>query len=134
MSILVIMIIVWAGMVAVAIAHGSGTEIERGNPMFELGTLLGKAIGSTLGSGIAVIFRPGGDKAHKLLSRFFIGAILGVIFAPVFIDYMGWEHQFDYWLAAGCATGLTGYLTLEILYSQEFWMFIKNRLNRGKSN
>jgi len=125
-----ILLVLIAGIMAVAQAHGVSFIATRESRMLEIGPFFAKAIGSTLGSGIAVIFRPGGDTRHKLISRFFIGAILGVIAAPVFIDYVEWEHTFDFWLASACFCGLVGYLMLEVLYSQEAWDFIKQRLRK----
>lgn len=79
-----------------------------------------KAIGSAIGSAIAVVFQPHGDQRLKLIQRFVIGTILGFISAPLIIDYFGWAHRMDYWLAASTFGGLIGYLSLQVVFSIEY--------------
>lgn len=90
--------------------------------------LVAKAIGASIGSAIAVVFRPGGDKGLKLFQRFVIGTILGFISAPIFIDLFGWPHTFDYWLAAATGSGLLGYMTLQALFSREAKALLKQKI------
>ena len=125
MTISTIMLLIM-GLLVVADAYGSNV---KGKAMDWL-ILIGKAIGATLGSSIAVIFDTGGDPYHKLISRFIIGTIMGVIFAPVFIDWMRWERTFDYWMASAASCGMMGYLILQIIYSPEIRLLIKRKLSK----
>lgn len=103
--------------------------------MVEL-TVYIKAAGASMGSLIAVVFKPGGDPLQKLLSRFVIGAILGFISAPLIIDFFGWQHAPDYWLAAATMGGLLGYLTLQLVFSKGAIDLAKDNLgiNRRKKS
>ena len=78
-----------------------------------------KAGGAALGSSIAVVFMPGGDKPLILLKRFVLGTIIGFISAPIILDWLRWESKFDYWLASATLGGLLGYLFLQVLFSRE---------------
>ncbi len=88
--------------------------------------------GATVGSSIAVVFKPGGDSVIKLIQRFVIGTILGFISAPVLIDTIGWKHTPDYWLASATLGGLVGYLLLQVLFSAEALDLVKRRLKGSK--
>lgn len=70
-----------------------------------------------IGSSVAIVFKPGGDSWLKLVQRFVLGTIIGVISAPVLIDLFGWNHTVDYWLASAAFGGLVGYLALQVLFS-----------------
>ena len=87
-----------------------------------------KAGGAALGSSIAVVFKPGGDAWLKLLQRFVIGTVIGFITAPLIIDYIGWQHTTDYWLAAATLGGLLGYLFLQLIFSQEARRYLKDKV------
>lgn len=121
-------ILLLMGLVIVADAYGSNIKVHA----MDWVALLAKATGSTLGSSVAIIFEPGGG-THKILSRFVIGVIMGVIFAPVFIDWMGWERSFDYWLASAAFCGMMGYLVTQIIYSPEIRLLIKTKLSGTKA-
>lgn len=86
----------------------------------ESSVLIGvKAGGAAVGSSIAVVFKPGGDPWHRLLSRFIIGTCMGFIFSPLLSDFMGWPNTMNYWLASSCAIGMFSVLLLQILFSEE---------------
>ncbi len=87
-----------------------------------------KAGGATIGSSIAVVFKPSEDNYLVLFKRFVLGAIIGFISAPVLIDFLGWPHIFDYWLAASTLGGLLGYLFLQLLFSDAAIVAVKKRL------
>ena len=87
-----------------------------------------KLIGASIGSSIAIVFSPGRDSKLKLLKRFIIGVIIGFIFAPILIDWLGWPHQLDYWLAASVLSGLCGYLSLQVLFTIRFSDIINKKM------
>lgn len=93
-------------------------------------TLLVKIIGASIGSSVAVVFKPGVDNRLRLVQRFVLGAIIGVIFAPVAIDFFKWKHSPDYWLAAAALCGLLGYLALQLLFSETTSELIKSRIKK----
>lgn len=88
-----------------------------------------KVAGASIGSSIAVVFKPGQDKGWSLVKRFILGTIIGFIAAPVVIDWLNWEHTVDYWLAAATFSGLLGYLFLQLLFSEAAARAVKSRLN-----
>ena len=96
------------------------------------GSLIIKIIGASLGSSIAVVFKPGTDSYFRLVQRFIMGAIIGVISAPVIVDILKWEHRVDYWLAAASLGGLLGYLILQILFSEATAEVIRNYIPGAK--
>ena len=96
--------------------------------MFENLILWLKFSGAVVGSSIAVVFRPGKDRAWKLTQRFVIGTILGFIGAPVLLDWLNWPRSPDYWLAASTLCGLSGYLFLQMLFSADALAFFRRRL------
>ena len=124
---LAILLILIAGTMAVAKAHGVNFDMER-LPMFDVGVMIAKATGATLGSGIAVVFEPAHDSIPMLFKRFVLGTIMGVVFAPRFLDLMRWEPRLDNWVAAATTCGLIGYIILQILYSPEIREAVKNRI------
>lgn len=124
---LAITLILIAGIAAVAKAHGVNFDMER-RPMFDMGVLIAKATGATLGSGIAVVFEPGQDSFLQLVRRFILGSIMGVVFAPRFLDMMHWEPRLDNWVAAATTCGLIGYIILQIIYSPEIREAVKSRI------
>ena len=89
--------------------------------------LLIKIIGASLGSSIAVVFKPGGDSKMKLFQRFLIGVIIGVIASPIIRDWLEWPALVDYRLAAGTLGGLFGYLVLQLLFSEKTHEILKKR-------
>lgn len=93
-------------------------------------TMALKILGASIGSSIAVVFKPGADNGLRLLQRFIIGTIIGVISAPVVIDFFKWEHSPDYWLAAAALCGLNGYLVLQLLFSEQTHEAIKKRFSK----
>lgn len=95
-------------------------------------TLIVKIIGASLGSSIAVVFKPGGDSHFRLFQRFVIGSILGVISAPIIVDFFKWKHEIDYWLAAAALGGVLGYLLLQMLFSDATIELVKNNIPGGK--
>ena len=90
-----------------------------------------KAAGSMIGSSIAVVFKPGGDSALKLFQRFVIGTIIGFIASPMFLDYLGWEHSPDRWVAAATLGGLLGYLILQTVFNLKLAQIVNNKLGGG---
>ncbi len=86
-----------------------------------------KVSGGALGSSIAVVFKTGGDSRLKLVQRFVIGTIIGFISAPLIIDYMGWEHSSDFWLASATMGGVSGYLALQLLFNTDFKRMLSKR-------
>jgi len=126
MNIVGVLIILICSIIIVAQAHG--VDMDTGRNMLDWGTLLAKATGATLGSGIAVVFKKGGNVFH----RFLIGLICGVIFSPTYMDYLHWERTPENWIAASCTCGLIGYLLLQIFYSEESISRIKSVLRREK--
>lgn len=92
-------------------------------------TLFLKILGASLGSSIAVVFKPAGDSYLRLFQRFIIGLIIGVISAPILIDFFGWEHRTDYWVAAAAFGGLIGYLILQLLFSETTLEIVRKRLS-----
>jgi len=84
-----------------------------------LSTVAAKAIGSTLGSSLAVVFNSRDSNPLLMVKRFIIGAILGFIFAPIVIDHLGWKHEMDYWIASATLCGVLGYLSLQIVFSDK---------------
>lgn len=87
--------------------------------------LLAKIVGSIAGSSIAVVFQPGGDTKRRLINRFIIGTVLGFIFAPFVIDYLNWQHTFDYWLASATLSGLFGVLAMQFIFNLDFNKLIR---------
>ena len=87
-----------------------------------------KVIGATIGSSIAVVFKPGGDSILKMIQRFVIGTILGFISAPFMIDYFGWSHTTDYWVAAATLGGRIGYMALQIILGEDTIKFIRSKM------
>ena len=83
-----------------------------------------KISGATIGSSIAVVFQPGNDSNRTLVKRFVIGVILGVISAPIILDFFTWPHTPDYWLAASCIGGLIGYLLLQWVFTRELLLHL----------
>jgi integral membrane sensor domain MASE1 len=79
--------------------------------------LLVKIAGASIGSSIAVVFRPAHDSVFRLVQRFVIGTIFGVIFAPILMNYMEWPREIEYWLSASATCGLLAYLILQLLFS-----------------
>lgn len=79
--------------------------------------LVARLLGAILGSSLAIVFNTKGHSPVLLLQRFVIGAIIGFVSAPVIIDYIGWQHTFDYWLAAATLGGMLGYLVLQMVFS-----------------
>ena len=75
-----------------------------------------KAVGATIGSSLALIFRPN-CTPFVLFQRFLVGVIFGFILAPIVIDYFGWKHTFDYWLASSTLTGALSYYVLNLIFS-----------------
>jgi len=126
MNIVGVMIILIISVIVVAQAYG--VDMDTGRNMLDWGTLLAKATGATLGSGIAIVFKRGGNVFH----RFLIGLICGVIFAPVYLDYLEWQRTTENWLAASCTCGLIGYLFLHIVYSEESIALLKGLMRRVK--
>lgn len=94
--------------------------------------LIIKIIGASLGSSIAIVFKPGGDGWLRLVQRFVLGTIIGVISAPVITDFFEWEHSFDYWLASAALGGLLGYLFLQLVFSESTINEIKKRTQKAK--
>lgn len=80
--------------------------------------LLVKIAGASIGSSIAVVFRPSSDSVLRLFQRFVIGTIGGVIFAPIMMDTMKWPREIEYWLSASATCGLVAYLCLQLLFSR----------------
>jgi uncharacterized membrane protein YdcZ (DUF606 family) len=78
-----------------------------------------KVAGGAIGSSIAVVFKTGGDPWLKLTQRFAIGTVGGFISAPALIDYMGWTHTPDYWLASATIGGVVSYLALQLLFNTD---------------
>jgi len=89
--------------------------------------LWAKVCGAVLGSSIAVIFQPDGDNNRRLLARFVIGVVIGVVFSPVLIDWAKLEHTWDYWLASATFCGSIGVLALQVLFSQRVYDAIESR-------
>ena len=79
-----------------------------------------KVGGGAIGSSIAVVFRTGGEPLLKLTQRFVIGTVIGFISAPLIIDYLGWTHTTDFWLASATLGGVVGYLALQLLFNTDF--------------
>ncbi len=82
-------------------------------------TMMAKLIGAILGSSIAIVYVKDCTPT-SLLIRFVIGVICGFIAAPIIIDYLKWEHSFDYWLAASTLGGVGSYFTLHHVFSGTF--------------
>jgi len=89
--------------------------------------LWAKIVGAVLGSSIAVIFQPAGDNNRRLLARFVIGVVIGVVFSPVLIDWLKLTHTWDYWLASATFCGAVGVLALQILFSQRVYDALESR-------
>lgn len=89
-----------------------------------------KTAGAAIGSSIAVVFKPGGDPILKLIQRFIIGTILGVIFAPGVLYYLGWPQNFENWLSGSALTGLVSYLILQIIFSEKTSEVIRSRIKK----
>jgi len=81
--------------------------------------LWAKIIGASVGSSIAVVFQPNGDNNRRLLARFIIGAVLGIIFSPLLLDTLKMPHTWDYWLAASSFIGAVGVLVLQVIFSRK---------------
>lgn len=96
------------------------------------GPLIIKIIGASLGSSIAVIFKPGKDTYFRLFQRFIMGMIIGVISAPIITEFFGWKHAVDYWLASAALGGVLGYLILQVLLSEATADAIKNHIPGAK--
>ena len=79
--------------------------------------LAAKILGAAIGSSIAIVFKRGGDHKLKLLQRFALGAIMGFVFAPFIVQFVGVAHTFDYWLASATLGGVVGYLFLQVVFS-----------------
>ena len=84
--------------------------------------------GASMGSTIAVVFKTGGDTNAKLFQRFVLGTIIGFISSPVLIDFLGWTHTPDYWLAAATLSGILGYLFLKLIFRDAAANAVKKRL------
>jgi len=83
-----------------------------------LGTTTGaKLVGSSMGSSIAVTFKPANDNKLIWAKRFILGTIIGFVSAPIIIDLFGWKHSYDYWLASSTMGGLLGYMILQVVLS-----------------
>ncbi len=89
--------------------------------------LLAKIIGAVLGSSIAVIFQPDHDTPTRLLARFVIGVVIGVVFSPVVLDWFKLAHVWDYWLAASTGCGATGVLIMQIIFSKRVYDALETR-------
>lgn len=76
-----------------------------------------RLVGALIGSSIAVVFRPGESWRH-VLQKLIVGAIIGFIASPLLIDYLAVAHSLDYWLASATFCGLTGYFSLQLLFSE----------------
>jgi len=90
-----------------------------------LALLYVKCGGAAIGSSIAVVFaekpaenEPVYKHLLRLLNRFVIGLIFGVITAPIILDFFKWERTFDFWLAASAIGGLSGFMLLQLFFSK----------------
>ena len=90
-----------------------------GHRMIGLDSLLFlKIAGASLGSSIAVIFKPNGDSDQKIFERFAIGTVIGTIISPFTMKWMDVEPEFYFWLGCSVLSGLVALLVLQLLFSQ----------------
>jgi len=92
-------------------------------------TIILKILGASLGSSIAVVFKPAGDSWFRLFQRFIIGLIIGFISSPVIMDWLEWEVRADYWIASAALGGLCGYLILQLLFSDATIEIIRKKVS-----
>ncbi len=77
------------------------------------------------GSSIAVVFRKGGNWKIRLL----IGFIMGMIIAPYAMEFWSIPKTLEFYASTYCASGIVGYLALQILFSKETREALKNRIS-----
>ena len=87
-----------------------------------------KTIGATIGSGIAVLFRPGRDGILRLSFRWVSGIFVGYTGAGAAIDFFHLEHTDDIVLFSASALGIMGYSIVQIILGPEFREALANRI------
>lgn len=98
----------------------------RENKLPDPNVFLVKAVGSGMGSSIAVIFTD--DSKINIFKRWIVGLIAGFVSAPFIIDHFEWQHSLDYWLASATLGGLMGYLVIETIFTSGIKDILKKRL------
>ena len=81
--------------------------------------LIAKILGSLLGASIVTIFK--GTSLVEKIGQMWVGTIGGIIFAPFIIDWMKWQHTFDYWMTSGALGGLFTYVVLKYIFNQNIF-------------
>lgn len=93
--------------------------------------LIKKIIGASIGSSIAVVFKPDGDTKAQLWKRFWIGVVIGSIACPILMDWFGWPTTTEYVISAASLGGVTGVLALQLLFSNATRDLIDAGIKKG---
>lgn len=90
-----------------------------------------KALGASIGSGIAILFRPSRD-GKTLVLRLFIGVWVGYLGSSALVSYLELEPTSDTILLASSFLGIVGYSAVGLLLSPDLKQAILARVRGSK--
>lgn len=90
-----------------------------------------KALGASIGSGIAILFRPAHD-VKTMLFRLFVGVWVGFLGSEALVNYFDIESTSDTILLASSFLGIVGYSAVGLLLSPDLKHAILARVRGGK--